>query len=71
MKKVVSIFLISGSLLFADNNTIGLDTVVGATLGVAIGNQIGQGSGRDAAKVAGGILGAVVANNTRPTNNNY
>ena len=46
-----------------------LDTVVGATLGVAIGNQIGQGSGRDAAKVAGGILGAVVANNTRPTNN--
>lgn len=66
-KKVLAMFLVSSSLLFADNNSIGLDTVVGATLGVAIGNQIGSGSGRDVARVAGGILGATIANNSRNT----
>lgn len=45
-----------------DDNSIGLDTVIGAGLGIALGNQIGKGDGRTAAKVAGGILGAVAAN---------
>ncbi|MFX4242539.1 glycine zipper 2TM domain-containing protein [Aliarcobacter butzleri] len=77
MKKILAMFLVSSSLVFADNNSIGLDTVVGATLGVAIGNQIGSGNGKDVAKVAGGLLGAVIANNLRNTapttyyNNNY
>lgn len=75
MKKLLSILLFSGSLLFANNNSIGLDTLVGATIGVAIGNQIGDGNGRDVAKVAGGLLGAAIANNSRtPTysnNNTY
>jgi hypothetical protein len=66
-KKVLAMFLLSGSLVFADNNSIGLDTVVGATLGVAIGNQIGGGNGRDVARIAGGILGATIANSTRNT----
>ena len=37
MKKILSMFLITSSLVFADNNSIGLDTLVGATIGVAIG----------------------------------
>ncbi|MBN2781613.1 MAG: glycine zipper 2TM domain-containing protein [Campylobacterales bacterium] len=45
-----------------DDNSIGLDTVIGAGLGVVLGNQIGKGDGRTVAKVAGGVLGAVVAN---------
>ncbi|CAM4034315.1 glycine zipper 2TM domain-containing protein [Arcobacter cloacae] len=65
MKKLLSMLLFSGSLLFANNNSIGLDTLVGATIGVAIGNQIGNGNGRDVAKVAGGLLGAAIANNSR------
>ena len=65
MKKILSILLLSSSLIFADNNSIGLDTVVGATIGVAIGNQIGKGNGKDVARVAGGLLGAAVANNAR------
>ena len=64
MKKILASLFISGTLVFADN-TIGLDTIVGATLGVAIGNQIGKGNGRDVARVAGGILGAGIANSTR------
>lgn len=71
MKKLLSILLFSASLLFANNNSIGLDTLVGATIGVAIGNQIGDGNGRDVAKVAGGLLGAAIANNSRtPTYSN-
>ena len=65
MKKIIAAFLISSSLIFANDNSIGLDTIVGATLGVAIGNQIGKGNGRDVARVAGGILGAGIANSTR------
>lgn len=64
MKKILASLFISGTLVFADNS-IGLDTIVGATLGVAIGNQIGKGNGRDVARVAGGILGAGIANSTR------
>ena len=80
MKKILAMFLISSSLVFADNNSIGLDTLVGATIGVAIGNQVGKGNGRDVARVAGGLLGAAVANGTRTPpyssngyydNNNY
>ena len=55
-------------------NSVGIDTIVGATLGVAIGNQIGKGNGKDVAKVVGGILGATMANNTRQyrhSNNSY
>jgi uncharacterized protein YcfJ len=71
MKKLLSILLLSSSLTFANNNSIGLDTLVGATIGVAIGNQIGNGNGRDVAKVAGGLLGATIANNSRtPTYSN-
>ncbi len=48
-----------------DTNSIGIDTIIGAALGVAIGNQFNKGKGRDAAKVIGGLLGATVANNQR------
>ena len=48
-----------------DTNSIGIDTLIGAGLGVAIGNQIGGGSGRDVAKVAGGVIGAYTANQRR------
>lgn len=65
MKKILATILISGSLVFANDNSIGLDTLVGATIGVAIGNQIGGGNGRDVARVAGGLLGATIANSTR------
>ena len=65
MKKILAMLVISSSMIFADNNTIGLDTIVGATLGVAIGNQIGKGNGKDVARVAGGLLGASIANNSR------
>ena len=73
MKKILATLILSGSLLFADNNSIGLDTLVGATLGVAIGNQIGKGNGKDVARVAGGLLGASIANNSRTPSysNNY
>ena len=56
-----------------DSNSIGVDTIVGATIGVVIGNQIGKGNGRDAAKIVGGLLGAAVANGTREDryNNTY
>lgn len=55
----------------ANSNTIGLDTVVGGTVGVILGNQIGRGNGRTAAKIVGGLLGASIANNTRHENTNY
>ncbi|QOG13220.1 glycine zipper 2TM domain-containing protein [Arcobacter sp. FWKO B] len=48
-----------------DTNTIGIDTLIGATLGVVIGNQIGSGSGRDAAKIIGGLGGGYIANQQR------
>jgi|GEM_PF-3389124 len=50
------------------NNNIGLDTIVGGTIGVIIGNQIGRGNGKTAAKIVGGLLGASIANNTRYDN---
>ena len=65
MKKILATLIISSSLVFADNNSIGLDTLVGATIGVAIGNQVGKGNGRDVARVAGGLLGAGIANSSR------
>ena len=45
-----------------DDNSIGLDTIIGAGLGIALGNQMGKGNGRTVAKIAGGLLGAGVAN---------
>lgn len=48
-----------------DSNAIGIDTLIGAGLGVILGNQIGRGNGKSAAKIGGGVLGAVIANNTR------
>lgn len=65
MKKILATLIISSSLVFAMDNSIGLDTLVGATIGVAIGNQVGKGNGRDVAKVAGGLLGAGIANSSR------
>lgn len=56
---------------YSNNNNIGLDTIVGGTIGVIIGNQIGKGNGRTAAKIVGGLLGASIANNTRYESNNY
>lgn len=50
------------------NNSIGIDTIIGATAGVVIGNQIGKGNGRDAAKIVGGLLGGAIANNMRDEN---
>jgi len=50
---------------YKDQNTIGVDTIIGATTGVIIGHQIGRGNGKVAAKVIGGILGATLANNMR------
>lgn len=49
----------------ANENSIGIDTIIGAASGVIIGNQIGKGNGRTAAKVIGGILGGTVANKMR------
>ncbi len=54
-----------------DNNSIGVDTLVGATIGVAIGNQIGKGNGRDVARVVGGLMGAAIANNSREQRSNH
>lgn len=51
-----------------DTNSIGIDTLLGATLGVVIGNQIGSGSGRDAAKIIGGLGGGYIANQHRNSN---
>lgn len=48
-----------------DTNTIGVDTLLGAVLGVAVGNQMGSGNGRDVAKVVGGLGGAYTANQMR------
>lgn len=48
-----------------NTNSIGLDTIIGATTGVIIGNQIGKGNGRTAAKIIGGLMGGAVANNMR------
>jgi len=45
-----------------DTNSIGIDTIIGATLGVVVGNQIGKGNGRDAARIVGGLGGAYAAN---------
>ena len=53
MKKILASLIISSTLVFANDNSIGLDTLVGATIGVAIGNQVGKGNGRDVARVAG------------------
>ena len=52
----------------SSGNSIGLDTIIGATAGVVIGNQIGKGNGRDAAKIVGGLLGGAIANNMRDNN---
>ena len=54
---------------YQDNNSIGIDTIIGVASGVIIGNQVGKGNGRVAAKVIGGLLGASVANSMR--NNEY
>lgn len=51
--------------VYSENNSIGLDTIIGATAGVVIGNQIGRGNGRTAAKIVGGLLGGTIANNMR------
>ncbi|MEA1915094.1 MAG: glycine zipper 2TM domain-containing protein [Campylobacterota bacterium] len=48
-----------------DTNSIGIDTIIGATLGVVIGHQVGGGSGRDAAKILGGLGGGYIANQQR------
>lgn len=51
-----------------NNNSIGLDTLIGVTSGVVIGNQIGRGNGKVAAKIIGGLFGGAIANNMRNSN---
>ena len=53
-----------------DTNSIGIDTLIGATIGVVIGNQIGKGNGRDAAKIIGGLGGGYIANQHRNAQQN-
>ena len=48
-----------------DNNSFGIDTLVGVGIGAAIGNQIGNGNGKVAARVIGGLIGANIANQNR------
>lgn len=50
---------------YRNENTIGVDTIIGATTGVIIGNQIGRGNGKVAAKIVAGLLGATLANGIR------
>lgn len=51
---------------YESSNHIGLDTVIGATIGVAIGNKLAKGhKGKDIAQVAGGLIGVSIANNSR------
>lgn len=52
-----------------NDNSIGLDTLIGVTSGVIIGNQMGRGNGKVAAKIIGGLLGGAIANNMRTNNN--
>ena len=52
----------------ANQNEIGLDTIIGAGLGVVLGNQIGRGNGRTAAKILLGTGGAYTANHMRRGN---
>ncbi len=53
-----------------DTNSIGIDTLIGAGLGIALGNQIGGGDGRKIAKVGGGLIGAYTANQLRDRGGN-
>ena len=48
-----------------DTNTIGIDTIIGAGIGLAVGNKIGKGHGREAARVLGGLSGGYIANQMR------
>lgn len=50
---------------YPGDNDVGLDTVIGAVVGVALGNQVSKGHGRQVAKVLGGIAGAAIANDMR------
>lgn len=50
-----------------NNNSLGVDTLIGATVGVVIGNQIGKGNGKTAAKIVGGVM----ANASRENRNYY
>ena len=48
-----------------ETNSLGIDTLIGAGIGLAIGNQVGSGAGRDVAKAVGGLSGAYIANQNR------
>ena len=54
-----------------ERNSIGLDTIIGSTIGIIIGNQVGAGNGRTAAKIVGGISGGYIANQQRGSNTCY
>lgn len=51
-----------------EDNSLGIDTLIGTAAGTIIGSQIGGGNGRVAAQIVGGLLGAKVAHEIR---NNY
>ena len=48
-----------------NTNSIGLDTIIGAGVGLAIGHRVGKGHGREVAKVLGGLGGGYLANQMR------
>ena len=52
----------------SQDNSLGLDTLIGVTGGVVVGNQIGKGNGKVAAKIIGGLLGGAIAHKIRDNN---
>jgi uncharacterized protein YcfJ len=50
------------------DDSLGVDSLIGAAAGAVIGSQVGKGNGRVAAQIVGGLLGAKVAHEVR---NNY
>lgn len=54
-----------------DTNSIGLDTIIGAGIGLAVGNRVGKGHGREAARVIGGLGGGYIANQMRNSGECY
>ena len=50
---------------YINTHSIGLDTIIGAGVGLAIGHRVGKGHGREVAKVLGGLGGGYLANQMR------
>jgi len=48
-----------------NNDSLGIDTLVGVAAGAVLGSQVGKGNGRVAAQIVGGLLGGKVAHEIR------